>query len=106
MPSNTIPVDRLKYNPGRPRKLTVSDERKIIRMVRVLRKGLGDRFTFGTLRNESGVNQVKHRTVRYYLNKNGYHFWHSRKKGRVTPKDRLNPVKFARKVLTRLTSEL
>ena len=45
------------------------------------------------------------RLVRFYLNKHGLYFRHSRKKGLVTAKDRLNRVKFARKVLTRLTSE-
>lgn len=81
------------------------DERNILRVIRILRKELGNSFTSGTVRKEAGVAHVKKRTVRHYLNKNGYYFRHSRKKGLVTQKDRLNHVKFARKVLTRLTSE-
>ena len=103
--SGSLPIDKRKYNRGRPRKLTERDERKILRSVVTLRKDIGPCFPSTKIEKESGVSHACNRLVRLYLNKHGLYFRHSRKKGLVTVKDRLNRVKFARKVLTRLTSE-
>ena len=74
-------------------------------MIPKLRRDIGNCFTSGKIKTEAGVSHISNRTVRHYLNKHGYYFRHSRKKGPVTAKDRLNHVKFAKKVLSRLTSE-
>ena len=106
IPGNDKTVfNRCKYNPGRPRKVTERDERKILRMIPKLRRDIGNSFTWGKIKTEAGVSHISNRTVRHHLNKHGYYFRHSRKKGLVTAKDRLNCVTFSRKVLSRLTSE-
>ena len=106
IPANDNAVfDRHKYNPGHPRKVSERDERKILRMIPKLCKNIGNCFTSGKIKTEAGVSHISNRTVRHYLNKHGYYFRHSRKKVLVTAKDRLNRVKFARKVLSRLTYE-
>ena len=74
-------------------------------MIPKLHRDIGNCYTSGKIKTEAGVSHISNRTVRHYLNKHGYYFRHSRKKGLVTAKDRLNRVKFARKVLSRLTSE-
>ena len=70
-----------------------------------MRRDIGNCFTSGKIKTEAGVSHISSRTVRHHLNKHGYYFRHSREKGLVTAEDRLNHVKFARKVLSRLTSE-
>ena len=74
-------------------------------MIPKLRREIGNCFTSRKIKTEAGVSHISNRTVRQYLNKHGYCFRHSRKKGLVTAKGRLNHVKFARKVLSRPTSE-
>ena len=70
-----------------------------------MRRNIGNCFTSGKIKTEAGVSHISDQTVRHYLNKHGYYFRHSKKKGLVTAKDRLNHVKFARNVLSRLISE-
>ena len=74
-------------------------------MIPKLHSDIGNCFTSRKIKTEAGVSHISNQTVWHYLNKHGYYFRDSRKKGLVTAKDRLNHVRFARKVLSRLTSE-
>ena len=79
-PLNGDPVfDKRKMNKGRPNKLSVQDERSILRTIPKLREELGN-FTSRHVQVESGVTHVSNRTIRNMLNKGGYHYLRSRKK--------------------------
>ena len=91
-------ADRRKFNTGRPSKLSERDRRRIIRSVLELRKSDGS-FTSKRLASYAGLEKsVSNRTVRRCLNKNGYKYRQSRKKGLLTSQDRENRVKFCRRV--------
>jgi len=94
-PLNDLNVDRRRQNPGRPRRVSIQDERQIVRHVERLRNDLGS-FTVKKLRLEAGVTHVSIHTVRRVLKKNKYHYLQSRKKGLLTPKDRLLRLRFAK----------
>ena len=80
-PLNGEPVfDKRIMNKGRPKKLSIQDERSIIRTIPKLREELGN-FTSKRVQLESGVTHVSNRTIRNILNKEGYHYLRSRKKG-------------------------
>ena len=86
-PLNGEPVfDKRKMNKGRPKKLTVQDERCILRNIPKLREELGN-CTSKRVQLESGVTQVSNRTIKNILNKEGYHYLRSRKKGLLHASD-------------------
>ena len=92
-------VDLRKFNRGRPRKLTVRDERAIIRAVGTLRKQASS-FTSRRIREEANAEHVSPSTLRRYLRKAGYRYRQARKKGLVTLEDKRIRVRFAREALT------
>ena len=94
--TDTVPVDRRKFNKGRPRLLTQQDERQILRCIPKLRSSVGH-FTSKRIQVESGTTHVCNRTVRNYLNKNKYHYLRSRKNGLLTKLDLKNCLKYCRK---------
>ena len=97
-PLNGEPVfDKRKMNKGRPKKLTVQDERCILRTIPKLRKELGN-FTSKRVQLESGVTQVSNRTIRNVLNKEGYHYLRSRKKSLLHASDLKARKRFCQKV--------
>jgi hypothetical protein len=97
-PLNGEPVfDKRKTNKGRPKKLTVRDERSILRTIPKLREKLGN-FTSKRVQLESGVTHVSNRTIRNILNKEGYHYLRSRKKGLLHAADLKARKKFCQKV--------
>lgn len=90
------PFDRRKLNEGRPRKLTLRDERNIVRHVNRLRKVIGP-FTVRKIAREAGISKnISVSTVTRVLKRHGYKFLHSRRKGIMKPKDLQNRLKFAR----------
>ena len=91
--------DCRKNNPGRPSIVKERDERRLLRTIQTLRKEVGNTFTSGKIKEEGGLSHVSNRTVRHYLNKNNFYFWHLRKKGLLIAKDRKNQVKFGRKLI-------
>ncbi len=92
------PKDRRKENKGRPPKLTPHDKRQILRSVPKLRQTDGS-FTSPRVAVEAGVGQkVSNRTVRRILNKEGYSYLQSRKKGLLTQQDLKARMIFCRKV--------
>ena len=75
------PVDKRRFNRGRPSKITKQDRRSIIRSLKKLRETEGS-FTSPRIALESGVAQKVHnRTIRMVLNQEGYYYRRSRKKG-------------------------
>ena len=67
------PVDKRKFNKGRPSKVTEQDRRAILRALIKLRETEGS-FTAPRIAVEAGVARKYHiRTVRNVLNKAGYH---------------------------------
>ena len=77
---NIFTRNNTKSKAGRPRILTPRDERQIIRQIHLLR-GQPVPFTANRIRTEAALNHVSERTVRCCLNKHGYCYRQSRKKG-------------------------
>jgi transposase len=97
-PLNGDPVfDKRKLNKGRPKKLSIQDERRILRTVPKLRMEVGN-FTSKRVQLESGITNVCNRTVRNILNKEGYRYLRSRKKGLLHAKDLKARKKFCQTV--------
>ena len=90
--------DRRHDNTGRPRIVGVRDERNILRAIQKLR-AQEVQFTSKRVQEEANLGHVTTRTVRRYLNNNGYRYRQARKKGLVTKADRLKRVAFAREML-------
>ena len=91
-------ADRRVNNKGRPRKLSERDERRVLRSIPELRRSEGS-FTSRRVATHAGLApNISNRTIRRCLNKHGYGYRQSRKKGLMTQEDRENRVKFCRKV--------
>ena len=93
--------NKTKSKAGRPRILTLRDEQQIIRQLHLLR-GQHVPFTANRIRTEATVNHVRERTVRHCLNKHGYRYRQSRKKGLLSKDDTRKQKKFANGVLKTL----
>ena len=96
--SGVAKSDGRKQNAGRPKLLTAREGRKIVRTIRQLREVSG-RFSSKRVKLEAGVQNVSDRTVRRHLNRQGYFYLQSRKKGLMSKADKVKCVKFARKML-------
>ena len=97
-PINHNVFDKRIKKPGRPKKITKRNESNIIRAVRRLRISIGS-FTAKRLRTEAGIPaSVSVWTIRRVLNRHGYRFLQSRKKGMSTSKDAYKRLKFARRM--------
>ena len=92
-----MPVDGRHSNAGRPTKMTIHDERHLLRRVKQLHSA-NIAFTVPTLRKDAGLQHVSTRTVNRYLNKNDYNYVQTRKKGLLSAKDKKKRVQFAKKV--------
>ena len=85
-------------NPGRPKKPTKRHERNIIRAVHRLRISIGS-FNAERLRTEAGIpTKISVWTIRRVLNRHGYRYLQSRKKGMLTSKEDYKRLKFARRM--------
>ena len=82
---------------GRKRLLTQRQERILVRNIKVLRKTEGP-FSCKRLMEFSGVHNVSERTVRRYLNRNGFYFLQARKKGLMTETDFKKRTRFAKNI--------
>ena len=90
-------LDKRKYNKGK-KKLTVRQERNILRTVHTLRRTDGT-FTSPRIQLQSGIGQsVSNRTVRRVLNKNGYNYRQTRRKGLLLQSDLKKRLQFCRKI--------
>ena len=72
--------DKRKHNKGRPRKLSIREERSIMRHLRICRTALGS-FSVSRLRAMGGLSSdISLWCIRRTLNRHGYRYLHSRKK--------------------------
>ena len=83
---------------GRPRILSNTDVRHILRNVIKLRQTLPN-WTAKRLMVEAGIRNVSVRTVRRVLNAMGYFYLQALKKGLMSEKDREKRVKFAKRMM-------
>ena len=90
---------------GRPPKLTTYDVRRIVREVIRLR-GIFPNWTAKQLMAETGISNVHVRTVRRVLNRCGYHYLQTIKKGLMTAKDRRGRVKIGKTILKNYSSDV
>ena len=85
--SSNAPIDNRKTNKGCPSKLTSKDIRNIKRAVMRLREREGS-FTAPQIAAEAGLfGKVSQSTIRRVLNKSGYFYLQSRKKGLLMATD-------------------
>ena len=84
---------------GRPRKITVRLERQIIRELKRLRFSRGN-FTVRDIMLNLGIDHmgISSRTVSHFLNKHGYNYRQSRKKGLLSQTDLKLRMNFARRI--------
>lgn len=92
-----IPVDRRHMNKGRPSKVTKRDVRNTTRQIPILRESVGS-FTSKKIQMEAGLDHISNRTFRRILNREGYHYCRSRKKGLLKPHDVKNRLKYCRQI--------
>ena len=97
-PTGQVVHDRRKYNLGRPKKLSAKDERKIVNTLLTLKR-TGKSFNSKRIQTDSDIKHASNRAVRRTLNKHGYFYLQSRKKGLLSVNDLKLRVKFARKML-------
>ena len=90
------PVDRRKFNKGRPRLLDARDERNITHAVNSLRESEGLSFSADQVLAESGAT-CSRKSMSTYLHRLGYKKRQLRKKGQLTASDRRVRVRYARK---------
>ena len=88
--------DKRKNNHGRPRLLTEKDDRRIRRSFKKNRKAEGS-FTSPRVQVTSGTESVSNRTIRRSLNRQGYHYRNTRKKGVLLETDLKKRLAFCRK---------
>ena len=91
-------------NAGRKKKLSTRDERCLLRAIKSLRLEGDVNFTVKKLVNSAGLDfkRASYRTYVRFLNRNGYSFRQTRKKGLLSRKDRQERLKFARKCKSNL----
>ena len=87
-----------KTGRGRPRKVSNRDERNILRSLHKLRE-LDGACTSKKVQLDAGVTHIANRTVRHFLNKNGYSYLQARRKGLMSKADLKRRTKFARKMI-------
>ena len=97
-----IPINKSKFNKGRPRKISQRYSRKIVRSIKVLREDLGS-FTSRRVSIEAGIDSffVCNRIVRRELNRNGFKYQTTRRKGLTKESDFKDRLKFCRKIKRR-----
>ena len=91
-------TDKRKSNKGRPKKINIQHERRILRAVKRLRETDGT-FTSPRIALEAGLTTIcSNRTVRRVLHKAGYSYLQSRKKGLLSREDLQNRINFCKKI--------
>ena len=88
----------IKKKTGRPKKVTLRDERKLIHTLHTLRymdKGV----TSKKMQLEPGLTHLSNSTVRGILNKNGYRYLQTRCKGLLSKEDLKHRKEFVRNMI-------
>ena len=95
------PINRSKFNKGRPSKLNEGDKRIISRSIKRLRVSHGT-FSSTHVQVEAGLEKrVSNRTVRRALNQLGYKNLNTRKKGQMKNTDFTKRMKFCNNIKKR-----
>ena len=86
-----------RYKAGRPKKISLRQERRLVRGIKLLRTEEGT-FSSKRLMQRCSLREgdVSNRTIRRYLNINGFKYLQARKKGLISDKDKRERFKFAR----------
>jgi len=90
-------IDRQTMNKGRPRKLNAVNMRHLCRNISKMRTDVGT-FTSKELQEACGFTQIKNSTFRLYLQRAGYGWRKTRKKGLLMRHDLKKRLTFVRKV--------
>ena len=90
--------DNRRRNPGRPRKLSNRDIRKLERCVLRLRKTEGPNFSAARVRVRAGLTHVSTRTICRHLNQAGYKYLQSRRKGLLNAPDLKKRLSFCKEM--------
>ena len=90
--------DRRKQNKGRRKKVTIRDEHVIKRQILILRQTQGT-FSSGELQNSCGLSETMcNATFTRVMNKLGYQWRNTRRKGKVLHDDLKKRMEFCRKL--------
>lgn len=94
-----VPINKSRFNKGRPRKISQRNGRKIVRSIR---EELGS-FTSPRVAIEAGIDtsSISNRTVRREMNRHGFKYQNTRRKGVMRKSDFANRLKFCRKIKRR-----
>ena len=104
--TQTSPIDKHRFNRGRPSKLTPQDKHSILRSVPKLRQSDGS-FTSPRVAMEAGVADKVHGcTVRRVLNTAGYHYCRSIKKGLLRAADLNARLDFCKNIRKRKLGQI
>ena len=89
--------DKRHDNCGATKKLSVREERNILRQIPLLRKQVRGAFTLNDIRHAAGVpNNVSDSTLRRVLHRSGYKYRPSARKGVLSEADARARLKFAK----------
>ena len=89
--------DKRHANCGAPRRLSLRDERNILRQIPLLRKTLRGSFSLNDIRNAADVpKDVSDSTLRRVIHRAGYRYRPSARKGVLSESDARARLKFAR----------
>lgn len=91
-----VKSDGRHKNKGRPEKVSIRDERHIIRSIKSLTEVVGT-FTSVDVQRQAALNKISNRTVRRCMNKNKFYYLQCRRKGLLTKEDTVERVKFAKR---------
>ena len=103
---NKAATDRRKNNPGRPRKLTPADVRRLVRKVHTLRKNDDPNFTAVKLKNVCDLNHVSTKTIHRTLKEKGLFYLNTRQKGILTDNDRRLRTEFCKRCVRLVGDDL
>lgn len=92
---------------GRPRSITVRDERMLINKLKQLRnEDNGGNFTLKDVRHAAGLSHIPLHTVRRALLRHGYAFRVARRKGMLLEKDLRARIKFGKSIKRNYESDV
>ena len=91
------PIDKRKFNKGRPKKVTEREERLIKRTLLTLRQQRAS-FSAKHIHDSTNLRHLSINDIRRTLKKLGYSYRQSRKKGLLSAKDKTKRLQYAREM--------
>ena len=106
LPIGECLTDKRHSNCGAPKKLSLRDERNILRQITVLREKRHGAFNLKDIRNAAGVpHSISDATIRRVLHRAGYNYRPSAWKGVLSPADVRARLKYARNAQRTLSKD-